>query len=333
MARITPLCILLVVVVALSGCLKLGNPMTDAPAFPSGPMTGTHLSPRDFDDHFASFWDEADDLGPVVAWAGPLHELGTPGGAAAVTARQNAQHGYVTAIRTSPYSIDARDFHEPFTEERRAGYINDLVSFVETHRVAFLELGTEVDLMARYSPDGYQDFVDWWADARAAVKDASPNTKILVSFQYEHMSGRQGGLWGADAGNGTKWPYLFHFIARDLTAFTTFPGMVRADPADLRDDYYDDIATAIAGPVAFTEVGYQADMDIDGWESDPDEQARFVSWFQEHAPESQLTLWTHLYDQETDVPFDAMGLRADDGAARPGLAVWRDEIRRGPAVS
>lgn len=62
-----------------------------------------------------------------------------------------------------------------------------------------------------------------------------------------------------------------------MIGFTSYPGLVFAEPEDVPEDYYrrlDEIADG--RPVAITELGWQSDGDLGGHSGSSDRQHRFV---------------------------------------------------------
>jgi len=161
-----------------------------------------------------------------------------------------------------------------------------------------------------------------------AVKAASPKTKVFTVFQLERMKGLHGGLWGgADDLAKDEWALLERFPKADLVGFTTYPGLVFKDPADIPADYYAEARAHTTKPVAFTEVGWPSDAAVRGWESSEEEQARFVGRFFELTRElkPEMVIWPFLYDPAIGQPFKSMGLRRPDGQPRQAWAAWLKE--------
>lgn len=313
--------LLLVALIVLAGLLAGCTHRDDGGV--RGPVYGVSVSPADQGERFARFWTDAEAVGSVIAWAGPMHELSDPRGGARVVAGLNADTGFHTAIMTGPYSVSDDALTEEYTNETRERHKQDLVDLVTDHRIAFLALGIELDHFAEDDPQNYTLFVAWWKEAYAAVKAASPHTHVFPVFQYERLIGLKGGLYGGVNDMDDSWHLVDDFPDRDMTGFTTYPGLVYKDPKEVPDDHYDAIQEHVEGDVAFTEIGWHAGERPPLWRSSEEEQARFVDRFFRTAPEHELALWIHLYDTGHQPPFDTMGLMRPDGVMRPALEKWR----------
>jgi hypothetical protein len=142
------------------------------------------------------------------------------------------------------------------------------------------------------------------------VKAASPDTKVFVTWQLEHLEAA-----GA-------WDLLPRLAPLDLDAFTTYPAIALVDPSRLPPGYYANATAHATAPVAFTEVGHFADG-----ASSPAQQAAFVDAFfaATNATRPALVLWFEVHDQPDVSPaiFRHMGLVDDAGQRRPAWDAWR----------
>jgi hypothetical protein len=116
------------------------------------------------------------------------------------------------------------------------------------------------------------------------------------------------------------------FAKADLIAFTTYPGIVFADPNDIPDAYYAELPQRTAKPIAFSEIGWPSSLGAAGWQSSEEEQARFVTRFFEltRTLEPRIAIWSFLYDQSLADPFRGIGLLRPDGTKRPAWQAWND---------
>ena len=199
-----------------------------------------------------------------------------------------------------------------------------VAAFASRYHPEYFALGVEVNRFAERDPSRFDAFVAWYASAYDAVKAAAPPTKVFVTFQYEWMEGHRGGLFGGNENATPQWSLYDRFAKLDLAAFTTYPGLVTPDPANASADWYARLAT-LGRTVAITETAHFADSPAPGWESSPDEQARYASWLLARARtlSPEFVVWLHLYDQPSaPVPFQHMGLLDANGTARPARDTW-----------
>ncbi len=295
----------------------------------AGTAKGVSLSPKSFaSGDFQEFFAKAKEAGSVVTWAGDWLELEkTDGGGPAVVAGLAKVYGYAPVIQAQAFEASTGKLLRPLDQATQTRYRESLVAFVRKHRPPFVGIGVEVNVLAEKSPRDFETFVALFAATAKAVKEASPATKVFTSFQLERLKGLRGGLFGGK-NDETKddWALLRKFPDADLVAFTTYPGIIYKDPEDIPDDYYSSIAGKTTKPVAFTEIGWPAATPAKSWESDPEEQARFVRRFRElsAALRPVLAVWSFLYNQAIPQPFTSMGLIAADGTERPAFAAWRE---------
>jgi hypothetical protein len=89
--------------------------------------------------------------------------------------------------------------------------------------------------------------------------------------------------------------------------------------------YYAEVRERVDKPVSVTEIGWAADQETAGWESDDAEQAEFVRWFTERMKpiSPRLLIWSFVFDQSgAPKPFDTSGFFDSAGNARPAWQAW-----------
>jgi len=294
------------VAVLLAGCASAppGAPPPSSPSAPlplpspsSSPSYGVAFTPAGHD--VAGFFKEAPQLGSVVLWGGPAEQLGQESAAPAVVATLAPQHGLRVAIQT--------DFVRANASFDANGSTAAAVAFAKRYHPAYFALAVEADRLRDSDPAAFDRLATWYPGAYAAVEAASPDTKVLVTWQYEHL---------AQAG---AWDLLPRIAPRDLDAFTTYPAIALPDASRLPADYYANLTAHASAPVAFFEVGHPGD--------DPAKQAAFVDAFfaAANATRPALVLWFEVHDQPDVTPalFRHMGLVDDAGQRRPSWDAWR----------
>jgi hypothetical protein len=278
---------------------------------PEVPITlkGVSLSPRSYgEDDFTGFFEKALEAGDVVTWAGDWGFL-VNGTAPVVVTELADVYGYEPVILVTHMDQSAGTSH-PLTEETRDAYLDAVGDYSSEYRPTYMGVGIEVNVVYMQSPEAYAEFVEFFPQVYRAVKDASPSTKVFTVFQLEQMKGLGGGLFGGvNDESRSQWGLLDDFPDADLLAFTTYPCLVFTDPSEIPGDYYAEILAHTGKPVAFTEVGWFREG-FPGWESDPEEQAEFIDVFFELTGDVEpvMVVWSFLYDQSVQQPFDTMGL-------------------------
>jgi hypothetical protein len=196
----------------------------------------------------------------------------------------------------------------------------------------FLALGIEVNRLYESDPAGFEAYVSAYAEMYDSIKAASPSTLVFPIFQLETIKGDAYLMGGSDK-RRPEWSLLDRFAGRmDLAAFTTYPFLGAASPADLPDDYYAEIASHTRAPIAFTEIGWPSaplsSAPDSAYGGSPEEQAAFVRRFAEltRGLDVRAELWAFPDDLNADYPNAAMtsvSLRANDGSPKPALAIWQ----------
>lgn len=300
---------------------------TTAAAGAERPLTGLSLSPRSYGgDDFRAFFERAAEAGSLVRWAGDWAELGREDGPPAAVATLARRYGMVPMVETGVFSAGARELFRPLTPETRANYVEWAASFCEAHAPPYLGVGVEVDFHHRTDPDSFETFVDLFAETHAAVKAVSPDTLVYTGFQLEQLRGLRGGLFGGETDPGSAdWALLDRFPDADLTAVTSYPGLIYGDPDEVPGDYYAALADHTDRPIAVTETGWSVETKGQGWESDEAEQADFVErlFALTAGLDVEALLWVWLHEQADETgAFSGTSLLRDDGSERPAWEAW-----------
>ena len=298
------------------------TPSTTAPSWDvSTPFVGFSLSPASFDETgFNEFFEVASDAGDLVAWVGAWQEIDTGG---TLIYQLAEQHDYVPVVVTGfPTDADGLRVVPDDPEEM----IDEITTWLEDHPVPYLGFGVEINaFLHEKAPDDFDWFVEVFPDVVDAIHAVSPSTLVFPGFQLERMRGLKGGLFG---GEDTEpvWELIDMFPSADLIAFTTYPGLIFTEPADVPADYYVEIFQHTDKPILFTEVGWQAAGDLGEWAGTDGKQDEFVGTrVDELASISEMVIWSFLWDQEAGPrAFGTMGLIAPDGERRPAFDTWQD---------
>lgn len=299
---------------------------TELPS-PAGILKGVSLSPRSFEPaDFTDFFQKAKQAGDIVSWAGDWQELAsTTGGGPKVVAELASSYGYIPLIEAQFFTQSTGALLRSLDEATKQGYTNSAAGFAAKYKPRYLGLGIEVNMLYETSPQDFDAFAQLFSDISDAVKEASPDTKLFTVFQLERMKGLHGGLFGGtNDPSKAQWSLLDKFPKADLLAFTTYPGLVFKDPANIPSDYYTEIRLHTSRPIVFTEIGWHSQASPQGWESSDAEEAEFVAAFFRltQGLDAEFAVWSFLYDQSTFEPFRSMGLLRRDGTAKPAWEAW-----------
>lgn len=311
------------------------------------------LIPRHFPNPSADDWlnlyqtlsETGELLGLYTNWADSAEKAGQIPGVVSTGFGLAARYGFTPVVvlgfhRDVPGGLeltlawgDAQD---------RAGFRQTAVAIAETYRPPYLGLGVEVNRYYEFDPAGFDSYLTAYAETYDAIKAVSPGTLVFPILQLEMTKGG-GYLMGNSEAREPQWELLDRFGDRlDLAAFTTYPFLDYASPADLPEDYYAEIAAHTSRQVAFTEIGWPSapfanapDSEYGGSEV---EQAAFVERFFELTASTKLdlALWSFPHDlgpsPASNPAMASISLRHNDGRPKPALAAWQAEQAQLPDI-
>ena len=311
---------LIVAVFLFSGCTHQKEKQPQ----PSETLRGVGLSPRSFgEEDFLAFFEKAAEAGEIVMWAGDWIELG--GGAPGVVTELASTYGYTPLIEVAHFIQATGELIRPLTAETRRTYTDSITAFAEKYTPPYLGIGIEINVLYEKSPEDFDEFVTFYSEVYDAVKSVSSDTLVFTVFQLEKMKGLA--FWTDDTPKSDPQWHLLERFTTDIVVFTTYPCLVFRDPSDIPETYYTEITSHTSKSVAFTEIGWYTDGTIQGWESNEAEQAAFIERFFDltDGMDTEILVWSFLYDQDILEPFSSMGLHTDDGGAKKGWDVWLRE--------
>jgi hypothetical protein len=321
--------ILLVVIVAFAAVAFLSQPKngeTNTPSQSDSFAKGVSLSPRSFNSSdFTDFFQKAKQAGTIVSWAGDWNTLNEANSGATVVTSLSSTYGYTPIIELQFFQQSNGALLRPLDNATMDAYKAEAVAFAEKYQPKYLALGIEVNVLYEKSNSDFDKFVTFYNEVYDAVKAVSPQTNVFPIFQLEKMKGLNGGLFGdTNDPSNSEWSLLDMFPKKDLTVFTTYPGLIYKNPNDIPTDYYTEIQQHTTKPIAFTEIGWHSSSNPVGWESSNTEQAEFITAFFNLTSNlnMKMVIWSFLYDQNTVVPFSSMGLWSTDGRAKDSWNTW-----------
>ena len=206
--------------------------------------------------------------------------------------------------------------------------------FVAAHyRPRYLALGVEVNATFERSPGQYAAYLDAYRAAWRAAKDASPETLVFATFQYEQLLGAV--PW--EPAHPPRWELLDDFAGRlDLMAVSTFPSLTDPVARRIPPDYYRRLRERTGLPVAFASAGFASAPGPEGRNSStPAEQRRYLQRLlgDAEAMASPFVVWFAGRDLAFAVqpPFDlwaSIGLRDASDRPKEAWAAWAEAAAR-----
>ncbi len=284
---------------------------------------GTTLTPQGFiGSNFTSFFTFAKTAGNTVSWAGSWLQLNSSLSTPQVVEQLSSTYGYTPVIEAQFFTQSTGELLLPLNASNEEAYVGYARNFAEQYKPKYLAFGIEVNLLYEKSPANFTKFVSLFNTTYDAVKSVSPNTTVFTIFQYEHMLGLKGGLFGG-ANGSSEWNLLNYFNKSDIFGFTTYPGLVYGNVSKMPSDYYSQISMHTRKRIAFTEIGWQSG-NIQGWSNNESTQAAFIDRFYKLSKPVNKTmeLWSFMFDQNVTAPFNTMGLFYINGTAKLAWNAW-----------
>lgn len=326
---------ILLSILVTSGCAKqpqTTNPTTTLSTSHTIPndqqqnlLKGISLSPKSYaKDDFLDFMEKTKQTGKIVTWAGDWNELANENSAPKTLMTLAPQYGYTPIILVQFFSQDSGKLLRPLNDENKQKYKDNIVQFAQKYSPQYLVIGVEVNILAAKSPQDFEDFVSFYNDVYDAIKAKSPDTKVFTNFNLEYMKGLQGGLFGrTNDASKSQWSLMDRFKS-DMASFSTYPFLIYHSPSDIPSDYYSEISQHTSKPIAFTEIGWDSDASIKGWESSEENQAEFIKDFFSQTKEMdvKIAVWSFMYDQNVASPFNHLGIIGSNGTKKLAWESW-----------
>jgi hypothetical protein len=287
--------------------------------------------PNPSDDDWRALYGAIPGLG---GWVGTYASWSPEAGLPDVVVTQE-QVGAQLGFQTLPIVGFHRDLHPgvevlvDFTDATQVStFAGDLAEYAASARPPLLGIGNEVNRIQEADPAAYREWVAALPGIVHAIREASPATRIFVTFQYEFVRGA-GALSGQ--ARAPQWdmvaevaPYL------DVVVFTTYPYFDYAHPDDIPADYYRDAVQRLGVPVAFSEVGWPSGplsvAPASPFGGTPAEQRAFIERLPDllEGVDPAFVMWVWAYDigEIVGPTFATVGLSENDGTSKPALGAW-----------
>ena len=218
-------------------------------------------------------------------------------------------------------------------EDLRAAFVEEARFIASSFTPEYMALGVEVNATFERAPGQYEAYLDAYVEAYDAVKEASPQTVVFATFQYEQLLG----IVPWEVARPPRWELLGDFEGRlDLFAITTVPSVTYEVARKVPVLYYRQIRDHTELPIAFAAVGYSSAAGREGLNSGtPAEQRRFLQRLLTDADQmgSPLLVWFAGLDPAfANAPPDdllaSVGLRESSGEPKEAWTVWLEAASR-----
>lgn len=241
--------------------------------------------------------------------------------------------GFVQRSRIAnlPVSVDPRQgFADP---DLREAFLAYTAYVVKNYHPDYLALGVEINMLFERAPRQFESFVTLYNEAYDIAKAAGPHTRVFPTFQLEDLEGRFGAI------HPPHWEVLDAFRGRmDALAISTYPFLAidHRSAADIRPDYYRQLASHWSGEILIAETGY-ASAPIEGGVNvgTEEDQRAYLSRLLDEAEANgfSLVIWFAALDpafarEGAASVFRDVGLRKSDGSNKLAWPVWEEWARR-----
>jgi len=202
---------------------------------------------------------------------------------------------------------------EASNPEFRILWVDEAKKIAEEFQPEYLSMGNEINDYFYFNPDDLEEYLTLFDEAYSAIKQASPNTQVMVVFSYTHLI------------DNNQWHLLNRFDKADIIGLTTYPWKHSNKPKEIDRDYYSRLNQYIKKSVAFTEIG---------WAGDETEQAEFLVRFLELTKDINMEMvnWLFLHEIELEgigksvfsPESTTIALKQADGTRKEIYDVWLD---------
>ncbi|MBC8505434.1 MAG: hypothetical protein ISR58_01195 [Anaerolineales bacterium] len=241
-----------------------------------------------------------------------------------------------------PLKLEGGDFS---TSGVRAAFKNYAITLMQEFHPRYIGLASEINTYADAHPDDFSNFVSLYQETYAAIKDASPETQVFVTFQWDDLNN----AIPFDNIDGEpfhpKWEQIEIFEPQlDVWAISSYPFVVFERAADIPADYYTPLLSRTDKPIAVAEGGVNS-RPIGQFPGTPQDQIDHLNAINDQLGD-KLEFWIQLvlFDinaefyrdflrengmettADTILWFGAIGLLESDGTPKPALETW-DNIR------
>jgi len=202
--------------------------------------------------------------------------------------------------------------------EFRRLWVDEARKIAQEFRPEYFSLGNEINDYFYLHPEELDAYLSLYDEARSAIKNVSPETKVFVVFSYNHLI------------ENDQWDMIETFSNRsDLIGLTTYPAAGFDAPGDIPTDYYTRLNNHTDKPTAFTEIGWPSS----GTGSE-DEQAEFLVRFLEltEGMDLEMVNWLFLHEPQltgiaasiSQPGTSTVSLKNADGTRKKIYALWLD---------
>ncbi len=229
-----------------------------------------------------------------------------------------------------PASMTGKDFSDG---DVRSAFLTYAQYVAINYQPAYMALGVEMNLYSQKNNADFDNFQSLYFEAYDRVKEASPDTQVTVTWQFEDLQGRL----PTEDQHFPAWQLVKTFDARmDVAAISTYPSFAFAQASDIPEKYYSQLRGFTEKPIVIAEMGYSSAAGAQGINNGSErEQSAFLTRALREAQDLGMPFviwfagWDPAYAKDTPFGvFQHIGLLHEDGAEKPAWAIWAAAARR-----
>jgi hypothetical protein len=228
-----------------------------------------------------------------------------------------------------PPGVDAAaGFNDP---SLRAAFVAYVTYVAANYRPDYMAIGVEINMLYERSRPQFEAFLSLYREAYAAVRQASPATRIFPTFQLEDLQGLLGDV------HPPHWQVIDEFAGlMDVLAISTYPFVAFDDTHRIPADYVTQLRAHFDGEIIISETGYPS-APIEGYAvaGSQEDQAAYLERLLADAEAAGVStvFWLAAFDPEfagtgSAAIFRDTGLRMSGGAPKLAWALWESWARR-----
>jgi hypothetical protein len=224
----------------------------------------------------------------------------------------------------------------------RQAYTDFALWLLNSFHPRYLGLASEINTYADAHPEDAPHFLSLYREVYAAIKQASPETCVFVTFQWEDLNNLFPGASEGRTAYEINWDQVEAFEPElDVWAISSYPYVAFQRGADIPPDYYTPLLARTDKPLAVAEGGFSSSA-VAPFSGAAQGQVDYLDAI--HGQIGQrLDFWIYLLltdfnlESYADVMrdhgvgsqdittlgyFAFVGLQARDGRAKPALGHW-----------
>jgi hypothetical protein len=196
----------------------------------------------------------------------------------------------------------------------RDAFLRSVAAAAERFHPDYFVLAVEVNYYARTHPGDFRAFVEVFRAARGRIRQSSPDTRVLVTFQYELLSGKDRS-WKVAADVS---PVQAFGDDLDVVGIATYPHLAGIHGAELTSDYFSTLDKFGNRPWGIFETSWPT---IGGDAEQAEYLRRLLAVCRDRS--AKVLIWTGTVDSAGTGWMDHLGLFTSAGEPKRAVEEWK----------